>query len=361
MSINHLMEALGRYAVAWSWQTALLIAFVWIVLRFDCRHRPDLRYRLLALTLALSVVLPWATEAVASFNWTVHLKAVWLEPVASTGVRGPVLIPSAAGAVPQSGVLPVAVVPQSGQFVDSGLFFRVFGFIWCAGVGIAAARKLAQHLRFKRIVERAEISQSEHSPLPIRLSDEVSGPMLYGVWQPVILLPQNISDWSSLDERLAMVDHECAHFTRKDHWASMVEGVLRTIFFFHPMFRWLCRRLDIEREILCDLAVLRRGSAPEVYTKALLRVAEHAVVQPGGVQFGSAAALNERIELVLCPTRPCAHRSRRLRWLLLCRWLHLGFRNPLFQRWSRWNPPGFCGFSHGCRLKASKRLLPGRD
>ena len=42
-NVNHLMEALGRFAIAWSWQTAVLIAFVWIVLRFDRRHRPELR------------------------------------------------------------------------------------------------------------------------------------------------------------------------------------------------------------------------------------------------------------------------------------------------------------------------------
>jgi hypothetical protein len=184
-------------------------------------------------------------------------------------------------------------------------FLVAIGFLWCAGVGIAAARKLNRHVRLAKVVERAEIVWFDDSPLPIRLSNEISGPMLYGLWRPAILLPRNLSNWSTSEERLAMIRHECAHFTRMDQWTSMVEGFVRTIFFFHPMFRWLCRRLDVEREILCDAEVLRRGSDPKIYTKALLDVAEHAVVQPGGVYFASATALNERIELVLRrPNKP---------------------------------------------------------
>ena len=56
--ILHFLGELGHYALTWSWQLAMLVGLLWIVLRFDRRHRPELRYRLLFLTLVLSSCFP---------------------------------------------------------------------------------------------------------------------------------------------------------------------------------------------------------------------------------------------------------------------------------------------------------------
>ena len=59
---------LGNHAVTWSWQLAMVVGFLWIVFRFDRRHRPELRYRMLFLTLVLSVLLPWVPGKIAALS-----------------------------------------------------------------------------------------------------------------------------------------------------------------------------------------------------------------------------------------------------------------------------------------------------
>ena len=207
-----------------------------------------------------------------------------------------------------------------------GILFPVLGFLWCAGMTIAALRKLQLHRRFAGIIRRATVSSVKgEATLPILLSDEVSGPMLYGLWRPVILLPGNIAHWSTPEELAAVVRHECVHFKRNDHRVLALEGTLRAILFFQPMFRWVCQRLDIERELVCDAEVLRLGSDPGVYTRTLLNVAQNAVVQPAGVYFSSAAELTERVELLLRPHRTARIVLATLPLILLMPLVSLGF------------------------------------
>lgn len=303
--ILHFLGELVHYALTWSWQLAMLIGLLWIVLRLDRRHRPELRYRLLFLTLVLSVLLPWVPGKIATLSWTARIKEVWLEPVeaaARTASRAePVTERTASSLV---SLPPTATETSVTTRPHVGILFPILGFLWCAGMTIAALRKLQLHRRFAGIVRRATVSSvTGEANLSILMSDEVSGPMLYGLWRPVILLPGNISDWSTPEELAAVVRHECVHFKRKDHWVLALEGTMRAILFFHPMFRWVCRRLDIERELVCDAEVLRLGSDPGVYTRTLLNVAQNAVVQPAGVYFSSASELTERVELLLRPHR----------------------------------------------------------
>jgi beta-lactamase regulating signal transducer with metallopeptidase domain len=325
--ILHSLGELGHYAVTWSWQLAMLVGLLWIVLRFDRRHRPELRYRLLFLTLVLSVLLPWFPGKIATLSWTSRIKEVWLEPVEAAAMTAsrtePGIDRSISSIVP---LLPAAAETSVTTRHHLGILFPALGFLWCAGMTIAALRKLQLHRRFAGIIRRATVSSVKaEATLPILMSEEVSGPMLYGFWRPVILLPANISDWSTPEERAAVVRHECVHVKRKDHWVLALEGAMRAILFFHPMFRWVCQRLDIERELVCDAEVLRLGSDPGVYTRTLLNVAQNAVVQSAGVYFSSASELTERVELLLRPHRTARIVLATVPLILLTPLVSLGF------------------------------------
>ena len=65
----------------------------------------------------------------------------------------------------------------------------------------------------------------------------------------------------------------CAHLARRDDWAKLVQELVRVPFFFHPLVRWLLKRLDRERELLCDEAVVALGADPVGYARLLLDLA----------------------------------------------------------------------------------------
>jgi len=134
--------------------------------------------------------------------------------------------------------------------------------------------------------------------------------MLYGWFHPVILLPDDVSQWSTDEERATMIRHEAAHYARKDHWLAAFQAVVRTVFFFHPLVRWTCRQIDIERELACDEEVLRQGAEPATYAEAILKVAEHAIGGTAvcGVHFAGTARLDRRVDM-LFRTPPRVARS----------------------------------------------------
>ena len=300
------LNGLGRYVVTWSLQLVALIGFLWILLQFDRRHRPELRYRLLMLTLVLGLLLPWISLRIGGLWWTTQIKQVWLEPGAATSIAVPK--PDSARLQLSTTSVSTAATPDTTRSI-SATPYMIIGLLWCAGIVIAATRRLQQHRRLAKIVKEASVLPPAHagyeSSLPILLSSEVSIPMLwsYGWLRPVILLPRNIAEWSTAEERATIIRHETIHFHRKDHWVSKLEELIRTILFFHPLARWLCRKLDIERELICDREVLRLGSDPDSYARTLLAVAQHAVATESGVYFAVAAQLSRRIELLFRPYR----------------------------------------------------------
>jgi HEAT repeat protein len=69
--------------------------------------------------------------------------------------------------------------------------------------------------------------------------------------------------------------HELAHVRRCDDWLAPPLEAVRVLFFFHPLVRWLLRRLECERELLCDEMAIRRGVDPREYAGMLLEFARN--------------------------------------------------------------------------------------
>jgi TonB family protein len=132
-------------------------------------------------------------------------------------------------------------------------------------------------------------------------SENVSTPTLVGWLRPVILLPAAVALGFPAAQIELILAHELGHVRRWDYVVNLVQVVLETVLFYHPVVHWISRELRHEREICCDEMVLRvtRGH-PHVYARTLasleeLRSAERlplAVAASGGV-------LLERVQRVV--------------------------------------------------------------
>jgi VWFA-related protein len=135
------------------------------------------------------------------------------------------------------------------------------------------------------------------SSRPVRLAacSEILTPMVAGLARPAILMPTLLLaelDESELDQ---IGLHETAHVARHDDYALIVERVLEALFCFHPVVRWIARRIDLEREIACDDFVVAATGSARPYARCLTRVLE----LTGGVRSSlvAAAAADERSDL----------------------------------------------------------------
>jgi protein TonB len=152
----------------------------------------------------------------------------------------------------------------------------------------------------------AELQRLLGTRASIRSVERLTQPVTFGVWHPVVLLPETLVD-SPDSLRRAVVAHELFHVQRRDWLWVMSEEVLRTIMWFHPAVWFATSRIQLAREEVVDeLTVLATGNRRS-YIEALLAFADAGPVRPAPA-FARHAHLFTRIlglskEKVMSPSR----------------------------------------------------------
>jgi TonB family protein len=106
----------------------------------------------------------------------------------------------------------------------------------------------------------------------ICLSGEVSGPVTFGIREPVILLPAEFLAMP-YGAQEAIACHELTHVRRRDWAAAMIEELVRAVLWFHPGIWWLLGQIQLAREQTVDAQVIGITECREQYIDALLAVA----------------------------------------------------------------------------------------
>ncbi|MCA9138729.1 MAG: M48 family metalloprotease [Planctomycetales bacterium] len=108
----------------------------------------------------------------------------------------------------------------------------------------------------------------------VRLCERVSVPVVVGVLHPVILVPASLMTGLAPEQFAAIISHELAHVRRYDLVMNVLQRVIESLLFFHPVVWYISRCMSAEREICCDDLVVFSGCQRMDYAGALLRVAE---------------------------------------------------------------------------------------
>ena len=133
----------------------------------------------------------------------------------------------------------------------------------------------------------------------------VAVPTVLGVLRPMILLPVPLMTGLTPDDFAAIIRHELAHIRRYDLWMNLLQRVIESLLFFHPVVWFISRRLNAEREVCCDDLVVSSGYEPMRYAGALLRMAELCAIsrQPGTLALAATGdktpLLERRIERLM--------------------------------------------------------------
>jgi bla regulator protein blaR1 len=136
--------------------------------------------------------------------------------------------------------------------------------------------------------------------VPVLSSPAMLEPGVFGIFRPVLLLPEGITDRLAPAHLDAILAHELCHVRRRDNLAAALHMAVEAIFWFHPLVWWVGARLVEERERACDEEVLRLGSQPEVYAESILKTCQFYLESPLVCMSGIAGSdLKKRITRIM--------------------------------------------------------------
>jgi beta-lactamase regulating signal transducer with metallopeptidase domain len=290
--------------------SSLLALVVWSVLRFVPRRLWNAATR---------YALWWAVLGI-----TIALPALYLQrpPQARDPGMGTVQTSSRRPAVSLSGLATTPTLPAPADSMPSHPVWRIevpadtwlrWLFAgWAALSGLLLLRLVLSSVALHRTSTRSfdiptTLPSTGARGVRVAASVDIAGPVAIGPFRPSILIPAALLDRLEATELEQIVAHEAAHLERYDDLALLTQRIIEALFVFHPVVRWITRRIDLEREIACDDLVIAATGRPRSYATCLTRVVEfggHS--RPSLVAAGVAhdvSHLSRRVDMLLDKTR----------------------------------------------------------
>jgi beta-lactamase regulating signal transducer with metallopeptidase domain len=106
----------------------------------------------------------------------------------------------------------------------------------------------------------------------LRTTGDSLAPQTWGIFRPVILLPEEAVSWPEAARRLVLL-HELAHIERFDMAFQLAGRMAAALYWFHPLAWFGLHRLRVESEHSCDDYVVQLGARPTDYAGQLLDLA----------------------------------------------------------------------------------------
>jgi beta-lactamase regulating signal transducer with metallopeptidase domain len=278
-------------------------------------------------TLIMACTWLFASQKNASARhlaWAGAFGAALLLPLLAAIIPSPlrILLPAPPEAIPlqtlanAASAATLSAAPTSGITISPSTIALALGVLWLIGICFVALRFAVGAWGLARLRRRSRPFALAPEDLPrvtatrreceLRLSDCETGPISWGIFRPVILLPSTAVFWPR--ERLhAVLLHELAHIRRRDSLVQAMSLFVCALYWPNPLVWIGAAALRREAEVAADDSVILAGVKPSTYASELLRLAQefrtHAP-EFSALSFFMAApsALEARVESVLEPT-----------------------------------------------------------
>lgn len=250
------VEQLGFTLLHFLWQGAIIGALYAATLPLTRRAGARLRYLVAVGTLGILALTPVLTLA-----WLLDSATASAAPGGMNGASQMLLVVGAQAR------------PEGASALTSPMAWVVAG--WLVGVVAYSVRLLLGWQFLRRLRRQADFTAAERlgqdlarllarldirRPVALAVSRSIRSPVVIGWFRPLVLLPPSILAGLPARQLEMVLAHELAHIRRLDHVVNLVQTLIETVLFYHPVVRWVSRRIRIERENACDdLAVAVTG------------------------------------------------------------------------------------------------------
>jgi beta-lactamase regulating signal transducer with metallopeptidase domain/predicted nucleic acid-binding Zn-ribbon protein len=260
------VSALGWALIDFIWQGVALGLATAIALAALSNARPQTRYLIACVALALCIALPAG--------------GVWRAMTMSESSAYPTT-PIFATIVANTSTLTMASTRSWRASLQTQLPWIVL--LWSLGAGVltlrtavgcAWVRRLGAHAavgdpHWQQRLDRLAISIGIPRPIALRLSRDLDSPVAAGCWRPIVLVPLALLTDMPADLLEALLAHELAHIKRHDYLVNLLQSAIEALLFYHPVVWWLSRRIRIEREQIADDLALQAIKDPRRLALAL--------------------------------------------------------------------------------------------
>jgi beta-lactamase regulating signal transducer with metallopeptidase domain len=286
------------------WQSTLFTAAAWLLTLALRKNRAAIRYTVW-LTASIKFLVPFSllVSIGSQFGWR------------ATPAIGPVPIAHVMEQISQPFAQPLEAVPTVTDTASSNPVPVLLFSVWFCGFAVSAAVWLRFWRRFRAALRAATPLRLE-LPIPVMTSPARLEPGVFGMFKPILLLPEGILNRLAPAQLQSILAHELCHVCRRDNLTAATHMLVESIFWFHPLVWWIGAQLVEERERACDEEVVRLGYKPDVYAEGILNVCKFYLQSPLTCASGvTGADLRKRIEAIVNYRIP--HRLTSARKLLL--------------------------------------------
>jgi bla regulator protein blaR1 len=150
------------------------------------------------------------------------------------------------------------------------------------------------------LLHRLETLTKSRIHIPMLRSGDMMEPGIFGIFHPLMLWPDRLSERLENEHIEGILAHELMHVRRHDNLTAAIHMLVEVFFWFHPLVWWMESRMLEERERACDEAVVQLAGRPEVYAEGLLKAcrfcAESPLICVSGI---TGADLKDRIVRIM--------------------------------------------------------------
>ncbi|HNH84592.1 MAG TPA: M56 family metallopeptidase, partial [Acidobacteriota bacterium] len=280
--ISQISLTMVSYLVHCGWIVPVLVLIGWSFERILITSRPQARFQVWAGLIILSTGLPLAF---VQFPVVQPNQVTITTPVAGVVTPRTVMPPSALAAddlklkpIHQSKTVEL---PQLVTFGLAGGYAVLV--IWWLGrilVGLYQVRQFRKTLTPVELTDSLcqrlhHCAEQINVPTPLVFSGPAeTSPFTFGIWRPVVVIPQTILESATPELLESVFAHELAHIRRRDFGVNLVLEFCTAFCGFHPLVWFLRKRLNLYREAACDEMVTEHLIDPLTFAQSLIVVAD---------------------------------------------------------------------------------------
>jgi len=257
------------------WQSTLVVLIAWLLTLALRNNQARYRYWIWMIA-SIKFLIPFSLLIAAGHA---------LRPAVSAPIQRPALaavMQQVAQPYPQSsgfGSIDFAGEAPFAAAEHYDLLPLLVAGVWLCGF-LAIIASWVRSWRHLRTALRGSPWVNSFSGVPVLSSPHPVEPGVFGIFRPVLLLPENIGECLSEPQLAAILAHEVSHVRRRDNLTAAIHMAVQALFWFHPAVWWIKARLLEERERACDEAVLQSGNDAELYAESILNVCKFYVESP---------------------------------------------------------------------------------
>lgn len=254
-------------------KASIILALGWALHFALARANPRWRV-LLWRGVAVTVVLVPMCLVLPALNWTVAQAPIPLAPAPALQPYAPPIPDAAAPAAEPAAKTETKTAYRA--FLDPAVMLIL---IW-ALVAVVLANRYAKGIRAVRRLRRDSIPAGERRDIPLRVSKTLATPVVCGIVNPAIVVPERMTAPDYARELPAILAHELAHIEGRDLvWMNLIE-LLAIVLWFHPFIWRVHKAHGSACETVCDGRAAEQVGGADLYSRTLARIALELVEQP---------------------------------------------------------------------------------